>query len=136
VAGYQGTWGPDSNLPTPRGNPSQRMLEGCATVEEAVAFYRSHWESSFSYAKIMVADLTGASVIIGAREGKLQVDKANHSRGFGYGGRTLAQLLAKTPETTAAGGFIILQACLQQGQYATKYSCVYDLKSGDLFLGT
>jgi hypothetical protein len=110
------------------------MLESCATVEEAVAFYRSHWEPSFSYAKILVADRTGASVIIGARDGRLQVDKANHCRGFGYGGQTLDQLLAKTPETTAASGFRILQACLQQGKYATKYSCVYDLKSGDIFL--
>jgi len=134
VAGYQEAWGPDSNLPTPRGNPSQRMLESCATVEEAIAFYRSHWEPSFSYAKILVADRTGASVIIGAGDSRLQVERANHSRGFGYGGQTLDQLLAKTPETTAASGFRILQACLQQGQYATKYSCVYDLTSGDVFL--
>jgi hypothetical protein len=134
VAGYQETWGPDPNLPTSRGNPSQRMLESCATVEEAVTFYRHYGEPSFSYAKILVADRTGASVIIGARDGKLQVDKADKCRGFGYGGRTLDRLLAEAPEISAAGGFRILKACMQQGTYATKYSCVYDSKCGDILL--
>jgi hypothetical protein len=134
VAGYHETWGPDSNLPTPRGNSSQRMLETCATIDQAVAFYQGHWESSFSYAKMLVADRTGASVIIGARDGKLQVDKADKSRGFGFGGQTLDQELAKNPAPTVPGGFRILQACVQQGQYATKYSNVYDLKRGDIFI--
>jgi hypothetical protein len=134
VAGYQEVWAQDSNLPTPRGNPSQRMLESCATVEEAVAFYRRYWESSFSYAKILVADRTGASVVIGARDGRLHVDKADICRGFGSGGRTLDRLLSEAPEISAAGGFRILKACIQLGTYATKYSCVYDLKKGDIFL--
>jgi hypothetical protein len=31
-------------------------------------------------------------------------------------------------------GFKILRDCRQKGPYATKYSNVYDLKSGDIFL--
>jgi len=134
VAGFMEKWEPDPGMKRVRGNPSERMLETCATVEDAIAFYRKHWEPGFSYAKILVADRTGASAILGAKEGRLQVERANQSRGFGYGRRTLDQMLAKPPEATVADGATILRACLQQGQYATKYSSVFDLKSGDIFL--
>jgi hypothetical protein len=42
-------------------------------------------------------------------------------------------MLVKPQEPTTANGFKILRACRQEGQYATKYSNVYDLKSGDIF---
>jgi penicillin V acylase-like amidase (Ntn superfamily) len=69
VAGYKEAWGPEPNLPIIA--RTERVLETCATVEQAVAFYRTHHEQSFNYAKIMLADRTGASVIIGAKDGKL-----------------------------------------------------------------
>ena len=47
VAGYTEQWKPDTQLPTARGNSSQRMLETCATVNDAIAFYRSHRETGF-----------------------------------------------------------------------------------------
>ncbi len=134
VAGYQEKWEPDSHLPKIRGNPSQRMLESCATVAEAIAFERSHPEPSFSYAKILVADRTGASVIIGAKDGKLEVENENHCRGFGYGERMLDPASATGPKPTVTNGFRILRDCRQKGQYATKYSNIYDLKTGDIFL--
>jgi hypothetical protein len=43
-------------------------------------------------------------------------------------------MLPKTPEPTIANGVTILRACMQKGQYATKYSNVFDLKSGDIYL--
>jgi len=36
------------------GNPAERMLESCVTVDEDWAFFERHWEPSFSYAKILV----------------------------------------------------------------------------------
>lgn len=134
VAGFDAQWEGDPTLLSVRGNPSQRMLESCATVEEAIAFYRKYWEPGFSYAKIMIADKSGASVIIGAKNNQLQFDRSNESRGFGYGSQTLNKMLADRPIPTLASGAPILQACLQDGQYATKYSSVYDLKSGDISL--
>ncbi len=134
VAGYQEAWEPDTSLPNVRGNSSLSMLETCATVEEAIAFYRGHREMGFVRAKILVADPTGASVIIGAKDGKLQVEQENQCRGFGYSARTLDKMLAKTTEPTVANGARILRAALQKGQYATKYSNVFDLKSGDIVL--
>jgi hypothetical protein len=45
-------------------------------------------------------------------------------------------MLAKHPEPTVANGITILKACLfpQDGAYATKYSNIYDLKSGDIYI--
>jgi hypothetical protein len=134
VAGYTEQWKPDPHLPVARGSSGQRMLETCATVDDAIAFYRKHNEPSFWRSKILVADRTGASVIIGVRDGQLTVEPDNQCRGFGFGHQTLDAALAKHPEPTVAEGFKILRDCRQSGDYATKYSNIYDLKSGDVFL--
>ncbi len=134
VAGFQEQYVPDSKLIKARYNPSERMLESCATVSEAIAFYKKYQEPSFSYARIMIADKSGASVIIGARDGQLFFETSNQSRGFGYGEKVLNKLLEEVPQPTLKSGLPILQACFQQGQYATKYSTVYDLRSGEIFL--
>src|SRR5258708_2216627 len=70
VGGYTEQWAPDPHAPVARGNSSQRMLESCATVKDAVTFYRRHNEPGFSRTKLLVSDRTGASVIIGVRDGK------------------------------------------------------------------
>ena len=136
VAGYVEKWEPDARMESIQGIPCERMLETCATVEDAIAFFRKYREFGFSRAKILVADKTGASVIIGAREGQLQIERSNECRGFGYGGRILDGMLAKPIEPTVANGVSILKACLfpRAGQYATKYSNIYDLKFGDIYL--
>ena len=134
VMGHPETWEPDPHLPYARRDSSRRMLETCGTVKDAIAFYRSHNEPGFRRSKILVADRTGASVIIGAKDGKLQVEQENQCRGFGFGRRTLNAALATNSEPTVANGFKIVHDCRQPGEYATKYSNIYDLKSGDIFL--
>jgi hypothetical protein len=134
VAGFTEDWHPDSSLPTLRVNPGQRMLETCATVNDAIAFYWNHRVPAFARARILVADKTGASVIIGAKDSKLLVEKQSRCRGFGFGQQTLDAALAKRPAPTVANGFKILRDCRQTGQYTTRYSNIYDLKSGDIFL--
>jgi len=133
VGGFMERWAADSRTCV-RGNPTQRMLESCATVEEAIAFFQSHQEPDFCRAKILVADMTGASAIIGAKDGKLQVEKSDRNQGFGYAYQTLSGWLAKAPEPTVDNGAAILHACLQEGKYATKYSNVFDLKSRYIYL--
>jgi hypothetical protein len=81
-----------------------------------------------------MADRTGASVIIGGKDGKLEVEPSRQCRGFGYGQQTLNKMLTSTTEPTVAKGEKILRASLQKGQYATKYFNIFDLKSGDIFL--
>ena len=134
VMGIKETWEPDSDQKIARGNPSERMLETCATVAEAVTFFRTYKDLSFSTSKILVADSTGAAVIIGAKDGHLEAKKSHQSLGFGYGQKQLRKLLSKSPEPTVSNAITLLQACLQKGKYATKYANVFDLKSGDIFL--
>jgi hypothetical protein len=135
VAGYNEPWNPDPALPTSAGN--RQLLETCATVEQAIAFFRGHRELGFYTARALVADRTGASAIIGAKDGKLHIEKSDRCRGFGYGQQTLDRMLElRSPEPTITNGFSILRACLQKGNFATKYSNIFDLKSGEIFLLT
>jgi hypothetical protein len=136
VAGFTETWTPDESMQPVGGRTSERMLETCATVEEAISFYQKYREPQFNRAKILVADKSGASVIIGARDGKLQVDRAKHSRGFGYGRETLATMLQPETDPAMETGLKIIRACEQKGQFATKYSSVFDLNNGDISLFT
>jgi hypothetical protein len=132
VAGWKETWEPDPSLTRMEGNPAERMLQTCATLDEAVAFFRKHYEPGFGYARILVADKSGASAMIRAKDGKLFVDPQNQCRGFGYGQRTLDELLAVSSEATVPNGIKILRACAQPS--GTRYSNVFDLKSGDIFI--
>jgi hypothetical protein len=134
VAGFMERWEPDPQISVVWGNSGQQALENCATVEEAIAFFRKHQDRQFFRAKILMADRTGASVIIGGKDGKLEVEPSRQCRGFGYGQKTLNKMLTSTTEPTVAKGEKILRASLQKGKYATKYFNIFDLKSGDIFL--
>jgi hypothetical protein len=134
VAGFKEKWERDPKMKTVKGTSTERMLESCATVEEAIAFFQTHWEPAFSYAKVLVGDRSGASVIIGARDGKLDVREAKQSRGFGYRGQLVEKMLMEDPVAALGNAARILRAARQEGHYATKYSNVFDLKSGDIFL--
>jgi hypothetical protein len=134
VTGYPADWQRAPGMESVRGNPSERMLESCATVAEAIAFYRTHWEPDFARSRLMVADRSGASAIIGARDGRLHAEDSTRCRGFGHGGAIVERRLATPPEPTATNAVAILRECFQTGEFATKYSDVFDLRSGDLFL--
>jgi hypothetical protein len=134
VAGYKAKWEADPKLTPVKGNPAQRMLESCATVQEAIAFFKTHWEPSFSYARILIADRTGESVIIGAKDGQLTIEKKRESRALGYRGQLAESILGRNPEPTLSNAASILQAAVQEGEYATKYSNIFDLKTGDIYL--
>lgn len=124
-----------SDLPTPRGHSTQRMLETCATVKEAIAFYRTYAESGFAVSKLLIADRTGASAILGFKDGQLAVAESKQSRGFGFCERgPLAAALARPAEPTVDEGMTILYDCRQKGLNETKYQNVFDLKTGDISL--
>lgn len=134
VAGFEENYTHAPELKPVRGNPAERMLESCTTVDEAIAFYRTHREPDFRRSRILVADRTGASVIIGALNGELHWVKLNRSRGYGWGRATVDQALAKSPVPTLENGAAILRACRQPGDGGTKYSNAFDLNSGEIFL--
>jgi hypothetical protein len=136
VAGFQTTWEREANrhLEKVSGNPAEKMLRSCATVDEAIAFFATSWEPGFAYAMILIADSSGKSAIIGAKDNKMVVYESARSRGFGYGIGQIEEQLATQPEVTLQTAGAMLKKASQQGQYATRYANVFDLNSGDIYL--
>jgi hypothetical protein len=138
VAGFKARWERSPGLQTAQGNPCQRMLETCTTVEEAVAFFEKYWEESFSYGQLLVADRSGNSVLFAAKDGRLNAAVVKRSQGighrFGLRGNEASAMLADVKSPSLPAAVNLLKATLQEGPYATKYSAVYDLKSGEMLL--
>jgi hypothetical protein len=134
VAGFEEKWESDPSRKEVRGNPAQRMLESCSNLDEAIRFFETHWEPSFSYAKVFVGDRSGASAVIGSTEGRLHVERSGQSCAFGYRGNVAQGMLAQALEKSPTSAIEILRASKQEGQYATKYSNVFDLKTGEIIL--
>jgi hypothetical protein len=124
VAGFKEKWEPDVTRQTAQGNPAQRMLETCSTVEEAIAFFEKYHEPSFSSGKMLVADPTGTSAVIGAKGGRLHIEKKKESRVLTLGPRVelVGKMLTREPEPSLVNAAKILRTALQEGKYATKYS--------------
>ncbi len=118
VAGYK----VDGWLPSPArrnytGNLCVKMLEECATVEEAVALFRRYNERAFAYARMMVVDRTGASAIVGWKDGDLLVLRPSGAyQVMGFGGRTAEPLLRQMRAPSVESIRDVLKAALQSGR--------------------
>lgn len=134
VAGFREEWVHDGVQPKAPRHSVERMLESCANVEDAIAFYTRYFEPAFAGAKIVVADRSGASAVIGAKDGRLEVVRRASSFAFGYGGKRVAPLLTEACDATAARAGELLKAAQQPGRYGTKYSNVFDLWTGDIIV--
>jgi len=134
VGGIPQNWEPKPELQLVRGFPTRRMLESCATAKEAIAFYRTHYEPEFRHGTLLVADETGASATIGTADGKLSVEEARDSHGFGFGEATLEATFARKPAATAADAAKLLRDCHQSGGYPTRFSMLFDVHSRELTL--
>ena len=138
VAGFKEQWERPPGLETAKGNPCQRMLETCKTVEEAVAFYERYWEESFSYGQLLVADRSGKSALLRAKDGRFVASVVKKSQGighrFGLRGHEATTMLAEVSKPSLPAATRLLKATLQEGPNATKYSLIYDLKSCEIHL--
>jgi hypothetical protein len=138
VAGFKEKWQRKPEMNTFDGKPCHRMLESCATVEEAIAFFKNNWEESFSYGRLLVADRSGKSAIIRAKDGQLHAPIVARSQGmghrFGLRGNEATPLLAKVSTPTLIDAARLLEFTRQEGIHATKYSVVFDLQSRDIWL--
>ncbi len=133
-AGGTTSYKPDPALPRAIGSSSERMLETCATVEEAIAFYRTHADPGFANADIFIADRSGASVVIGARDGWLFFDRLSHSRAIGFGTPVFERLHRRGVPVALGNGTDILRQCVQGGRGGTQYSYTFDLRTGAIGL--
>jgi hypothetical protein len=135
VAGYSAKWARDPKLKDVPGNPNAEMLGTCSTVENAIQFFQTHWVTAFAHARILVADRSGASAIIGASDGSLKIVRAkNRQRRLGFGEAIAGPMLASNSRAEVENGAAILRAARQTGEFATKYSNIFDLKTGEIFL--
>lgn len=125
----------DSLIPI-QDSTSERMLESCANVDEAIEFYKTYREPSFAGATIIIADKSGASVIIGARNGELFFEKVVESRVLGWASSTFDKMYNDKTTIDLEGGAEILKQCMfpeEEGFNAgTKYSNSYNLRNGDM----
>lgn len=134
VGGYQESWKVPPGSRKVRGNPAQRMLESCATVEEAIRFFERNFEPAFASAKILVADPSGSSAVIGARDGRLEVVKARTSGGLGHHAERVQERLLQDASASVENAASVLKASQQMGDFATKYSNIFDLKTGRIWI--
>jgi hypothetical protein len=120
------------------GKPCHQMLESCGTVEQAIAFFERNWEESFAYGQLLVADRTGKSAVIRAKDGKLDAPLIRQSQGighrFGLRGTEAVSMLAKVSTPTLPDAVRLLRATLQEGVNATKYSVVFNLNAPDIYV--
>jgi hypothetical protein len=123
---------PENHLIRLNGNSSQWMLEQCKTVEEAIKFYHIYREPAFANSTLIIADKSGASVIIGSKNGKLYFNTSQKSRGLGFGEATFQKLYKAETALDVNEGAQILKQCVAPGNGGTKYSNAYDLKTGDV----
>lgn len=115
------------------GMPAKKMLETCATVEEAVAFFQTHYEGVFGYAFIFVADRSGASCTItwDWEKGELAVHrKAGDFQVIGTGSK--AVFGAMNGAGYAANPDFFRDLLKKTAVDITAYSNIYDLKTGSV----
>lgn len=152
---FDGAWtehhelAPDAARPAPPTSLLDDMLASCATVDEAIAYLDGFDVPWFADGIVFLADRSGASAIyegdaVVRGDGKWQV-----CTNFRQSARTAEQAgCDRAPKIASLVGDPIDQgehatvqlirealiATHAEGEYATKYSCVYDLTKGDVHL--
>jgi tetratricopeptide (TPR) repeat protein len=139
VAGYKTDWKPSPKRLDYAGNLSRKIMEECATVEEAISVYNKYNKSSLRYARYLFADSTGASAIVGWIDGELKfIRDTGRFQAVGFKGETAVSMLKSIKEQKDAVNVddvkAVLQACHQEGRYPTQYSNICDLKNNVVYM--
>jgi tetratricopeptide (TPR) repeat protein len=139
VAGYKTDWKESPERLDYAGNLNRKIMEECATVEEAISVYNKYNKSSLRYSRYLFADRTGTSAIIGWIDGELKFirDKGGF-QAIGFKEETAASMLKSIKEQKEAVSADdvkeVLQACHQEGRYPTQYSNICDLKNNVVYM--
>jgi hypothetical protein len=128
-------WKADPAKPTYGGNLSEKILEECSTLEEALAVYDRYNEPGFARALTVIADRTGASAVVGFEDGRLKVTRGDgRLLATGFAGDAARQKLSALEAPTADAVAAALGECLQDGQTPTRYTNVFDPASGGILI--
>lgn len=126
-----------------------KMLEECATVDEAIALYQEYSARALIRAHIIVADKHGASAIIEWGKDDLAVIRKTGDYQLvtnfnitdprlagGYPCRryNTADRMLSQGDVSVAHFASILRAVHQRGRFHTQYSNVYDLSKGVIYV--
>ena len=130
VAGYESNWKKKRDRKTIEGQVSRFILERASTVEEAVAIFRAYDDPSFGVARMLIADATGDSAIIGWKDGDVVAIRARDSyQSLGFMEKRIDRELSRL-QTPSVESFVgLLERAAQRGvSLRTSYSVVYDLE--------
>ena len=117
------------------GSVSEKMLEEAASVDEALQFYEIYNETAFLKSRTMLVDRTGASAIVSWHNGRLHIERGwDNILAMGYAAGTAEQRLGQTKILSVEAIASVLEACVQDGEYPTQYSNLYDLQNGDVYV--
>lgn len=114
---------------------SKKMLDTCATVEEAVLFYQKYYEGIFGYAYTMVADKTGASAIFtwDWDQNKMLIERKTGSfQVMGIGKDYIYPRLNADNYEVSVDNFRELLKNTSRDD--TAYSNICDLKNGEVYV--
>jgi len=125
------------------------ILAHCASVEDAIKFFKKYNVRSLRRAKLPIADKTGASIVVEWGQGKLQILRRNGyyqvSTNFVQTNyepenypchryKTAEQIFQNSNKLTIDVIREILSATHAEGSYPTTYSNIYDLKNGEVYI--
>lgn len=128
------------------GNLNERILKTCATVADVLALYGQNNEIAFFNAHVLVADRSGASVILEWHEGKFTVlpksglyqamtnFNLTDAQTQGYACSRYDSILSTLRNKQAAQLEDAKVALRRASDYLTQYSYILDLKKGTILL--
>jgi hypothetical protein len=130
------SWKADSKKITLKGNPSEKMITKCSSLDEAIKFYTKYNEPAFASARMMIADKNGNSAILSWKDGKLNIERTGGKLlAFGYKGAEVDSFFkTNTSKETIRSLTEALNCSHQEGKYPTQYSNIISLTDGKLYL--
>jgi hypothetical protein len=142
-------WESDPNKQTFQGNLMDHILIHCATVEEAISFFKKYNFPSLKRAKFPVADAKGEAVVVEWGQGRLQVLKRKgryqistnfvqvnyEPEDYPCARYKMAdKILGSKDEATIDLVRSVLSATHSEYSYPTLYSNIYDLANKKIYL--
>ncbi len=116
------------------GSVSEKILEEAGSVEEALRFYEIYNETAFLRSRAMFVDRTGASAIVGWKDGKVAIVRGEGVQAMGFGREPAERKLDTMKVLSVRSVASALRAATQDGEYPTQYSNIYDLQRSNVYV--